>query len=57
MMNLTPAKWNGVSYCNPSLIAAYAVDHNKQAIIAQNIVFPLLYNEKIFGSKDQKKFI
>ncbi len=42
IINLTPAKWNGVSYCNPILMPAYAVDHSRQAIIAQKVVFPLL---------------
>jgi hypothetical protein len=57
MINLIPAKWNGVSYCSPSLIPAYAVDHSRQAIIAQKIVFPLLFNLKKSGVKYQKKII
>lgn len=36
---------------------AYAVDHSRQAMMAQKIVLPLLYNEKIFDVKYQKNII
>jgi hypothetical protein len=57
MINRTPAKCNGLSYSKPSFIPAYAVDHNRQAMIAQKIVLPLLFKKKILEGKYQKKNI
>jgi hypothetical protein len=54
--NLVPAKWSGVSYLRPILIAAYAVDHNRQATMARRIMFRLLYNKALFRCKYQKYF-
>jgi hypothetical protein len=34
---------------------AYAVDHKRQAMIAQKIVLALVFNSEKFGSKYQKK--
>jgi hypothetical protein len=36
---------SGFLHCNPGLVPAYAVDHNRQAMTAQNIVFPFWFKE------------